>query len=286
MIFVSTGAFPNLTVLEAFERLSDFEAVEISSGVFDKEQIIAIKNEAKKKKILLHNYSPPPKTPFVLNLGSLDFDIAELSEKFVINSIELSSEIESPIYAIHAGYCFDPKPRELGKKISKLELYDNNEVLKRFCDVYVKLQEYASAKGVRLLIENNVLSKANYQTLGREALLFSDTEGAEDLVSTIGDSVEFLIDFAHLKVSSNSLGFKIETFLKKCRNYSKAVHLSDTSRLTDDNKYIQQNSDLFQYADFWLDCDFITLEVYEDVSKIEESLNYIKKSIHEFSKFT
>lgn len=276
MIYVSTGGFSQLTVPEAIEELSGFNAIEISAGSFSTEQNKHIKHKAKNCDILLHHYSPPPEIPFVLNLGSLQTDIEEKSYDFIKNSLELSADIGAKIYAIHAAYCFDPQPAQMGKTLSSRYMNDYNKVLNKFVSNYSKLQELGSKIGVRLLIENNVLSHKNNINLGKNSLLFTDCAGAEQLIKKTQGGVEFLIDLAHLKVSANSLGFNEKLFLEICKKHSAAFHLSDTSKSTDDNLKINKTSDLFEWSHYWIDCEFVTLEIYDNVDAIKESYQNVR----------
>ena len=68
MIYVSTGGYE--TACEFFE--SNISNCELSGGLFQeniKELLINLKS---KGNIQLHNYFPPPKKPFVMNLASSD----------------------------------------------------------------------------------------------------------------------------------------------------------------------------------------------------------------------
>ncbi len=58
--------------------------------------------------LTIHNYFPPPKQQFVLNLSSPDEDTRQKSVAHVIQSIELAKTLNAKIYSVHAGFVNDP----------------------------------------------------------------------------------------------------------------------------------------------------------------------------------
>ena len=59
----------------------------------------------------LHNYfnKEEPKNDFVMNLASLDHNIAQKTFQKVVNAIVISKKIGSHFYALHAGFFLDLK---------------------------------------------------------------------------------------------------------------------------------------------------------------------------------
>ena len=47
--------------------------------------------------------------------------------KHIFNSLEKSILFNSKFYSLHAGFLFDPKPVKLGKKCTKLAVYNTYE---------------------------------------------------------------------------------------------------------------------------------------------------------------
>ena len=113
-------------------------------------------------KFIVHNYFPPPQRPFVLNLASLNESIYQESLNHIKKSIKLASFIKSPFYSFHAGFLIDPKVKELGKTIKSNHLYDKNKCFERFIYSIKILSKYASKYKIKLLIENNVITKSNF----------------------------------------------------------------------------------------------------------------------------
>ena len=58
---------------------------------------------------LVHNYFPPPKEEFVLNLGSTNNEIIRKSISLCKKAIDDAVVLGAPCYSIHAGFYFDPE---------------------------------------------------------------------------------------------------------------------------------------------------------------------------------
>ncbi len=114
-IYVSTSCIDKLEPLET--RLSsyfDFDLRHIELGAQVKvnhDPILEILDQP--ADYLIHNYFPPPITPFVLNLASGNETLRNQSIKFVAETISLSAKLGAPFYSIHAGFISDPRSFEL-----------------------------------------------------------------------------------------------------------------------------------------------------------------------------
>ena len=116
MIYVSTSCLKNPTnvskVLDEYQK-GDIENVELGSVHSSFDIRILKKYDFN---FLIHNYFPPPKNPFNLNLSSQNSVIRLKSIQLAKNAIDLCRKINSPIYTFHAGFTTDPK--KLGKSIA------------------------------------------------------------------------------------------------------------------------------------------------------------------------
>lgn len=279
MIYVSTGGFNNHTVEHSIQLLQNFQNIEVSGGRYNKEQVRKIIEISSKKNILLHNYAPPPETPFVLNLGSLNPEIEKLSYEHILNAIQLTHQISGKFYAIHAPYAVDPQPAQMGKPLQNLEIADYTEVLQKFCRNYSELRKYATQLNIELLVENNVMTSQNLKNLTKYGLTFCDNFGANELIRHTQGEIGFLIDFAHLEISSRALNFDVTHFLNTCEQYTRGIHLSETCGTKDDNKKIHKNSFLFKYKEFWKNYPYITVEVYGSCEEIGQSFEEVSNAL-------
>lgn len=264
MIYVSTGGFPNQT---AYKTASEFIkaniiACELSGGAFDKnieDSLIKLKSNCN---IQLHNYFPPPEKPFVMNLASRDMDIVKKTINHIKKSINLSSKLGTNIYSFHAGYLLDPKVDELGKRVQKQSFLNRKEGLERFIHNVNLLAAHAKKMDTILLIENNVLSQNNYKYFGTNPFLMVEDKECKYVMQNTLENVFLLIDVAHLKVSSTSLGFDKEKFLETVSPWIRAYHLSDNDGLSDSNKPVTKASWFWPYIKKNL--DYYSLEIYDN----------------------
>ena len=268
MIYISTGGFNKKSVIEVIQLLSrnNIKAFELSGGIFTDNLESKLKILSNKFQFTVHNYFPPPKKPFVLNLASLNENIYQESVNHIKESIKLASFIKSPFYSFHAGFLIDPKVKELGKTIKNNNLYDRDKSLKRFIHSIKFLSKYASKYKIKLLVENNVITKSNISKFESNPLLMTDIKSTEEIVKNFDENLFFLVDVAHLKVSSNTLNFDEREYLEIFKDKIGGYHLSDNNGLVDSNKEISKSSWFWPYLRN--DLNYYTLEVYDQNPKV------------------
>jgi len=280
MIYVSTGGYKNLSFEDTIKELSrvGILAFELSGGLFSNDISTKLKKLSKNYSLSLHNYFPPPKTPFVLNLASFRNDIAQASINHIKNAIDISHSIGAKFYGFHAGYLIDPPVSELGAKITKQIINDRKKALDLFISRANQLAEYAEKKDVKLLVENNVLSNANYLSFGENPLLMVDENETNEIMKKSHDNLGLLIDVAHLKVSATTLKFSATDYLDSFYDLVSAYHLSDNSGLEDTNDAISDKSWFWPHLNKEL--DYYSLEVYKNTaSSLKNQLELISKKL-------
>lgn len=281
MIFVSTGGIRNKTAKETSIEFyqNGISAIELSGGAFSRTYKKDLINLSKDITFQVHNYFPPPKKAFVFNLASTDKKLREQSVNHVINSMNLSLDLNRPVYSFHAGFRINPKVSELGKAIKKTTLCNRDIALEIFGDSVLFLAEEARQKGVDLLIENNVLNKRNLETFGEDPLLLTNPKEISLFFQNIPSSIGLLMDVAHLKVSSNSLNFDKKDAINELKQYIKGYHLSDNDGKTDSNEVITNDSWFWDIIDNHL--DYYSIEVYNTSSqKLVEQFKLAKKLLY------
>ena len=210
--------------------------------------------------LTLHNYVPFWDRAYVLNLASQSEDIVNTTVNHVRKAIDLSARIDSKYYAFHAGYLIDPRPEELGKKISARAFSDRTSALRVFRERIEGLAEYAKSLGVNLLVENNVISHNNYQEFNGNPLLMCDPDEICTFFNSLNGEVGLLLDFAHLKVSCNTLGIDLEHAFRTVEPYVRGLHLSDNNGLADQNLEFDSSAWFLDKLDKF---EYRVLEVYE-----------------------
>lgn len=224
-----------------------------------------------------HNYFPPPKSPFVLNLASLNDEVWKMSVNHCREAIDLSQEFGAKEYGVHAGFLIDIRLNELGRAIENRDLFNRKQAIDRFCKTVAELNEYALGRGIQLYIENNVINKKTLDRFqGLNPLLLCDFDAFLEMKKVVNFSL--LLDVAHLKVSCHSLGLNFADELKKLAAQSDYLHLSDNDGLTDSNQTIYYESDLANaMKDISLKSKKLTIEIYSGIDGIQESLESVKK---------
>ena len=134
-------------------------------------------------RISFHNYYPRPKNDFDLNLGSQDPEILNFSRKHCLFAIELASKLNIEYYSIHAGFCIDPLPENLGRDVGGFQVKSYEKVKETFLNELYDLASFSSKNNVKLMVENNVTSKSTFKKYnGQKVLLMSDLEDTIDLI--------------------------------------------------------------------------------------------------------
>ena len=241
-------------------------SLEFSSGMPYREDMETIFLNAPVKRFA-HNYFPAPKIPFVLNLASANKDIRETSIRHCIRGLELSKQVGAPFFSAHAGFCVDPHPDELGRKLALTSNFDREEHWKIFKNSLAIILSEAEKLQMNFLVENNVLAPVNVHPNGSNPLLCCDADEMLQLLKEVNNKhLALLIDTAHLKVSSNTLKFDLNEAIKKLIGKVGCVHHSDNDGSFDTNEKMQSG---YWFLPFMKDFKEITHVI--EVKKLSET---------------
>lgn len=263
MIYISTGGYSNLTLLDSVNLLlkNGFNNLELSGCRWSSNDIDGIKRlKSGVVSFQPHNYFPTQEIPFVLNLASLNEKVREDSLRHCEKAILLAAELGQKYYSVHAGFLMDPKVDELGKKIKNRPLSNRDQAIEMFIKNIKKLMILADKNKIRLLIENNVLNQNNNEEFPNNPLLMVDPKECEEIMGSFSQEVGMLLDVAHLKVSSNTLKFPKEAVFSICNKYIEGYHLSDNNGLVDENKSFDESSWFWKHLKPNL--NYVSIEVY------------------------
>jgi len=274
MIYISTSCIKNTKIKDSVEELATngFKNIELSGGTeyYDnfENDLLDLKDEYNLN-YRCHNYFPPPKKHFVLNLASLNDETFQISFKHLQRVIALSNRLGADKFAFHAGFFIDIKLREIGKKLSKDHLFNEDESISRFCNAFQDLQKQAC--GVSLFIENNVFSSSNADTYdGENPFMMTNFNEYVSLKEKI--DFNLLLDVAHLKVSARTLKLNWEEEFEKMMDASSYVHVSNNDGFHDLNNQLTKTSvltSMLRQSDT-RNKDF-TLEIYDGMDAIKRS---------------
>ena len=243
-VFISTCCVKNknLTDICNLFHNNNIKNVELSAGYYQKNLDKIIMRFNKKLNFQTHNYFPVHKKPFVFNLASEDPLIISKSIKHATRAIRISSKLNRKIYSFHAGYLVDPSINDLGKHMNKTKIFNRKKSIERFVKNVNFLSVYANKLNVKLLIENNVVSKQEVLNFSKNIVLMADPKEINFIFSQLPNNVKMLLDVAHFKVSSTSLNFPLIKSVKKINKWIDGYHLSDNNGLVDSNKPFTNNS--------------------------------------------
>jgi sugar phosphate isomerase/epimerase len=215
---------------------------------------------AQKRRVLLHNYFPPPPEPIVLDLAEPDPSLYEESRKVVHQALRISGASKAEYYAVHAGFLARTEASELGRRITRRAVLDRSLGLELMVGRLLELSRVAEANSVRLLVENHALSAANMDSFGENFLLMVDPDEICEVIAALDGQVGLLLDVGHLNVSAKTLGFDRLEALKKLGHLAEGYHLSSNDGHSDMHHALS-NKDWF-WSDLSKDSAFYTVEIH------------------------
>jgi len=284
MIYISSSCLKHIKIRDSIQELVDngYKNIELSGGTEyykNMEDDILYLQEKYNLNYMCHNYFPPPKEPLVLNLASLNDDIYERTFSHLKESIELSKRLGSHRFSFHAGFFLDISLLEIGRNISKCEMFDRHKSMQRFYDGFNELKSLSG--DISLYIENNVYSFNNSVTYNNEDI-FMLTHYDDFLNLKEQIDFKFLLDVAHLKVSSATLKLDFEKQLSKLVECSDYIHISDNDSLSDSNQPLQKDSELVRnLKKYDLKNKDFTLEIYDGIESIDNTYKTLEGIIND-----
>ncbi len=250
-IFFSSGSFSGSLseMLDACEK-EGLGGLELSSGLPYSPEILSQAQAAKDRKLrlLVHNYFPPPREPFVLNLASPDSVTLEASLKLCREAIDLSAHLGAPFYSVHSGFAMRLSADQLGQPetqagLAQDRLIDRGEAEKIFRHSVGELSQHAKNRGVGLLLENNVVTSKQVAAGRAHTLLMTSPKEMCAFVDDLQDSnVGLLLDTGHAKVAAAALGFSPGECFDLLGDRVRALHLSDNDGHADSNRPFSQDA--------------------------------------------
>ncbi|MEQ9146872.1 MAG: TIM barrel protein [Cytophagales bacterium] len=238
-IYISSLAMMNKPLEEMIHIAKERNwALEFSSGIPFRKDAESLYLDATIDRIP-HNYFPAPEVPFVLNLASANYKIRRQSIEHCKNGLWLAKKSNAPFFSAHAGFCIDPDPRELGKKINFDIIVNKEENKTLFLKSVIEILQQADLFGVDFLIENNVIASFNLTNQKGNPLLCCESKEIRWLFEEIKHKrLGLLLDTAHLKVSCKTLELDLIEEYNNISNLIRGLHHSDNDGLVDDNRHM------------------------------------------------
>jgi sugar phosphate isomerase/epimerase len=242
--YLSTGAFNTKHLDELLVEAQEWGVrhIELSAGLKTHRNLSHLSAKSDFH-FLVHNYCPPPVRPFVLNLASEDKNTLALSQQHCKTAVELCNELKSPWYSVHAGFAARVKPEHLGKGIPSSNRTDKAQAGVIFEDSVGELCHFASAMGVEILVENNVVEPQNLVHGRNEMLLLAtDTEIVDFFSRMKITNLNLLLDVGHANVSCTSLGLDREAYFERVAPFVTGLHLSSNNGYRDSNQTFNKDT--------------------------------------------
>lgn len=274
-IYVASACVRGATIADSVQQLVDLgiENIELTGGTdyydgFEKELLSL--QEKHDLSFRCHNYFPPPKVPFVLNLASLDEEVFSASLSHIRAALKLSQRLGANRYAFHAGYFIKIRVDELGKRIKNREIEDMSAAKAQFFSGVRQIRE--EFPDFELYVENNVFSQPNADSYGGvNPLMCTNWAEMQEMLKEV--DVKVLFDIGHLYVSCNTLGLNFEEESRQFFAASDYLHISDNAGKEDENLGLSSGSNISNFlAEADLSDKDLTIEVYSGIEDIRNTI--------------
>ena len=289
MIYISTSSIYRDSVKDCVKELAalGIRNIELSGGAGYSEGILESLKDLKEKyslNYLIHNYFPPPKEGFVLNIASRDEEIRGRSLALIRSSIDFAGELGIAFYSIHAGYAGHFLPpvgdgyfRQGGDRVISPE-----EAMATVYETIAEIRAYASEHGIKIGLEN-LFPFGDHP----ENSLLSTPEDIFSFLDSIAgdDDMGFLLDLGHLYIAAKYFNFDIDSFIGRLKErYGHKileVHLSDNDVKVDRHAPLSPGSwQLGTALKFDLDNVPLTIECRGlNPAEVLEQYNIVKNTL-------
>tara|TARA_Y100000590_G_scaffold219798_1_gene248873 strand:- start:4435 stop:5295 length:861 start_codon:yes stop_codon:yes gene_type:complete len=279
-ISISTGGYKNLSGLQAikFLKKNKIFSIELSGGRYSKNQLKQIVSFKKKLNLRVHNYFPPPKNPFVINLASDNKKILNQSIGHIKKSILFVKRLGGNTYSFHAGFRLDPNFKSLGKKFEKIKMMSKKKAFSNFVKQTKKISKFAKKNKVNILLENNVITKKNLNRFKSNPFLLTNYKDTQNFFKLMPKNIRLLIDVAHLKVSAKTEKLDPIKSLKIMNKYAEGYHFSENNGFIDSNSPFKKKAWFLPHIKKNL--NYYSIEVYNtSPSKLKNQINILKKEL-------
>ncbi len=246
-LYISTSCLSNgkdiKKVLDVY-RKAGIKNIELGSSHEYIEGIakyLTIYRRKYKMNFVVHHYFPPPKNPLMINLASQNPIVLKRSTERIKNSIKFCSDLGVDLFSFHAGFRIDPDSRFRFDKNKPAVSY--NEAFETFVKSLREIDNYAFKEGVKLAIENNVLSEYNLVNGKNRFLLMCEYKEFEQLFKEVpSNNLGIALDFGHLQVTSHWLKFDEYKFIEKVKEKIFVFQIHDNNHKVDTHSPLSETS--------------------------------------------
>lgn len=281
MIYVSSACICNEKICDTVEMFAQNNIlnIELSGGTkyYDniEKDLIRLK-ERYGINYVCHSYFPPPPKDFVVNLASCSKEIYNKSINHYLECIDMLCRVGINVLSIHSGFLFETRPENLGKKIIPYKIY-GKESIEKFINAFQIIQEKCKKNNISLFLENNVISRQNFESFDRQNLfMMTDSENIIKILDCL--NCNLLLDLAHLRVSCTALGLDFEKEKDILIPISRWFHISENNGVIDQHKVLEEGSVLSIAAKQVMRLGHnITLETNGSIEEIKKTIEDLER---------
>jgi len=171
--------------------------------------------------LLLHNFSPPAKEGFLLNLCDQEIIFRKRAKDFIKKRISLTKKLNMDYFSFHGGFRVNYKQgiHEYSDRLSR------DEALDLFIDELKEIMTFAEKEKVHIGVENHVSIREN-----TENLLLYEVEDYKYLFDKIkSDFLHLHLDLGHLKITAKENKYDRDKFIEQLGDKIMAMHVHDNT---------------------------------------------------------
>jgi len=208
-------------VLDLYGR-AGIKNIELGSSHEHIKDVHSLLSQYRGMDFTVHNYFPPARDPFIMNIAAQDNIIRDRSLEVCRAAIDLCSYLGASIYSFHPGF------RVHGTLDGSFDLYGSVVPYEKAFEVLAESIEsilsYAREHRVAVAIEN--LEHRN------DAYMMTGPREFEELLDVFPE-LHVLLDLGHLKIASRRLGFTVDDFISCVREHVVGIHLHENDGVSD-----------------------------------------------------
>jgi sugar phosphate isomerase/epimerase len=224
--------------------------------------------------LLLHNYAPPARESFLLNLCSKNDFMRNRASNFIKDRIEFTKKLNMDYFSFHAGFRVNYMK---GVHEYKTRISDE-QAMKLFTKELQEIIAFAEEKKVHIGIENHVAIIEN-----KDNLILYGINNWKKIFEIIDSKYFHLhLDLGHLKISAAEHNFNRDEFIELFGDKVIGMHIHDNTGVKIDCHAPFSN-------DFWfgreqirylknLKYAILETKTFGNMPLIDQMINYIKKA--------
>ena len=210
-----------------------FSNIELSGGTVFYEGIEEDLLDLRKRykvNFLVHNYFPPARDSFVMNIASGDSALRKNTFDLISNAIRLTERLGNDLYTFHPGYNISSVTEKNGRFYEDLDVGESAGIQNTKRDFYQGMDfllDRLAGKEIRIGVENLFPFHRNFYSF------LDSIDDIEEFLDRYKDvpNIGILLDLGHLNLAANVMGFDklniVERVMAEYPDKIFEVHISE-----------------------------------------------------------